>query len=71
VRLVGSYYADLSLTSVLDGGGCSKPRPGQFTPGKDPLTMVQEAGWAQGRAGRMRKISHPTGIRSRDRRYTD
>jgi len=36
---------------ALEGGGWSAPRPGHFTPGKDPLPMVQEAGWARGRSG--------------------
>jgi hypothetical protein len=27
-------------------GGWSAPRPGRFTPGKDPVPIVQEAGWA-------------------------
>ena len=30
-----------------------------FTPGKDPVPIVQEAGWAQGRSGQVRKISPP------------
>ena len=38
----------LSLTSALDGGGWSTPRPGRFTPRKDPVPIVQEAGWAPG-----------------------
>jgi hypothetical protein len=29
-------------------GGWSAPRPGCFTPGKDPIPIVQEAGWAPG-----------------------
>jgi hypothetical protein len=29
-------------------GGWSAPRPGRFTPGKDPVSIVQEAGWAPG-----------------------
>jgi hypothetical protein len=28
----------------IDGGGWSAPRPGRFTPRKDPLPIVQEAG---------------------------
>ena len=28
----------ISLTSALDGGGWSTPRPGRFTPGKKPDT---------------------------------
>ena len=31
-----------------DGGGWSAPRPDRFTPGKDPVPIVQEAGWAPG-----------------------
>jgi len=27
-------------------GGWSAPRPGRFTPGKDPVPIVQVAGWA-------------------------
>jgi hypothetical protein len=34
----------LSLTSALDGGGWSKPRPGRFIPANDPVSIVQEAG---------------------------
>ena len=37
----------------------STPRPGRFTPDKDAVTIVQEAGWAQGRSGRVRKFSSP------------
>ena len=29
-------------------GGWSTPRPGRFTPRKDPVPTVQEAGWAAG-----------------------
>jgi len=28
--------------------GWSTPRPGRFTPWKDPVPIVQEAGWASG-----------------------
>jgi hypothetical protein len=31
------------LGSVLEGGGWSAPRPGRFTPGKDPVPILQEA----------------------------
>jgi len=34
------YTSTLSLTSALDGGGWSTPRPGRFTPGKDPVPIV-------------------------------
>ena len=29
------YSSTLSLTSAVDGSGCSTPRPGRFTPGKE------------------------------------
>jgi hypothetical protein len=35
-----SGITTLSLTSALVGGGWSKPRPGSFTPGKDPVPIV-------------------------------
>ena len=47
----------LSLTLALDGGGWSVPRPGRFSPGMDPVPIVQETGLAQGRSGWVRKIS--------------
>ena len=34
------------LTSAVDGSGWSAPRPGRFTPRKDPVPTVQEVGWA-------------------------
>ena len=42
------YRSNLSLTSALDRGGWSTPRPGRFTPSKNPVPIVQEAGWAPG-----------------------
>ena len=38
------YSSTLSLTSGLEGGGWSTPRPGRFTPGNDAVPIVQEAG---------------------------
>ena len=34
------HSSTLSLTLALDGAGWSTPRPGRFTPGKDPLPIV-------------------------------
>jgi hypothetical protein len=42
------YSCTLSLTSVLDRGWWSMPRLSRFTPGKDPVPIVWEAGWAPG-----------------------
>ena len=43
------------------------PRPGRFTPGKDPVPIVQEAGWAKGGVWTGAENLAPTGIRSPDR----
>jgi hypothetical protein len=34
------YSSTLPSTSALDGGGWSTPRPGRFTPGKEPVPIV-------------------------------
>jgi hypothetical protein len=52
------------VTSALEGGGWSAPRPGRYTPGKDPVPIVQEAGWAPGPVWTCAKNLAPTGIRS-------
>jgi hypothetical protein len=38
------------MTTALEGdeGSASPPLPSLFTPGKDPVPIVQEAGWAAG-----------------------
>ena len=56
----------LPSTSALDGGW-STPRPGRFTPGKDPIPIVQEAGWDPGSVWTDGKNLATTGIRSPDR----
>ena len=61
------YSSTLPSTSALDGGGWSTPRPGRFTPGKDPVPIVLEAGWAPGPVLTRTKNLAPTGIRSPDR----
>jgi hypothetical protein len=45
----------------------SAPRPSRFTPGKDSVPIVQEAGWAPGPVWTCAKNLAPTGIRSPDR----
>ena len=70
------YISTLPSTLALDGGGWSTPRPGRFTPRKDPVPTVQEAGWVPGRSGEVRKISPPPGFDPRTvqpvaSRYTD
>ena len=57
----------LTSTSALDEGGWSTPRPGRFTPGKDPVPIVQEAGWATGTDLTGAENFALTGIRSHGR----
>jgi hypothetical protein len=47
--------------------GWSAPRPGRFTPRKDLVPIVQEAGWAPGPVWSCAKNLAPIGIRSSDR----
>jgi hypothetical protein len=42
------YSSTLPLTLALDGGVWSTPSSGRFTPGKDPVQIIQEAEWAPG-----------------------
>jgi hypothetical protein len=42
------YSFTVSLTLVLNVCGCSVPRSGRFIPGKDPVLILQEAGWDPG-----------------------
>ena len=57
-------------------GEWSTPRPCPFTPGNDPIPIVQEVGWAPGPVWTGSENLAPNGIRSPDRkpiasRYTD
>ena len=36
------YSFTLFLTSALDGSGWLAPRPGRFTPGKDPVPIAYD-----------------------------
>ena len=56
------------MTTALEGGEGSMSRPGLlFTPGKEPVPIVQEAGWAQGPVWTGEENLAPTGFRSPDR----
>jgi hypothetical protein len=61
------YSSTLSLTSALDVGGCSTPRPGRFTPGNDLVPLVHKAGWASGPNWMIAENVAATGIRFPDR----
>ena len=55
-----------SLTSALDEGGWSKPRPGHFIPGKETRNSVyRRLSGSEVRSAQVRKISHPPGFDSR------
>ena len=64
------------MTEVVEGGELSAASPGRtLPPGKDPVPILQEAGWAPGPAWTDGK-SRPAKIRSRTKqtlvsRYTD
>jgi hypothetical protein len=62
------YSAILSLTSTLNGDRWSKPRPDRFTPGKDPVPIVEETGCDPGPVWTGAGNLASTGIRSRDSR---
>jgi hypothetical protein len=50
------------------GGGWTTPLPGRFAPGEDiGFPLYKRLGGTQGRSGRVRIISPPSGIRSPDR----
>jgi len=53
---------------ALEGGEGSVPRPGHsLPPGKDPVPIVQVAGWAPGPVWTGAENLTPTGIQSLDR----
>jgi len=57
------YSSSLSLTSALDGGEWSMPRPGRFTPSKvTRYALYRRLGGPQCQSGQARKISRPPGI---------
>jgi hypothetical protein len=62
------YSCTLFLTSALEGGEGPASRPGRtLPPGKDPVPIVHEAGWATGPVWTGAESLAPTGIRSPDR----
>ena len=54
------YSSTLSLTSELKVSGWLVTSFGRFTPGKDQVKVVEEAGWAR----LVRKILPPTSVRT-------
>ena len=68
MRPIGGVEVQLYsfMTTALEGEG-SASRPGRsLPPGKDPVPIVQEAGWAPGSVWTSAENLDPTGIRSPD-----
>jgi len=70
------YSSTISLTSALDESRWSTSRPGRFTPWKDPVPIVQEAGWAQrpvwtGEEKLLRLEFHPRTVQPVTSRHTN
>jgi hypothetical protein len=66
------YSSTLSVSLALDGGGCSSPRPGLFTPEKEiRYLLYRRLGGPQCRYGRVRKISTPSAFNPRTVRISD
>ena len=61
------YSSTLPSNSALDGVRWLTPSPGRFTPGKDPVPIVQKTAWAPGTFCTGAENPAPTGIRSPDR----
>jgi hypothetical protein len=61
------YSSTVSLTSALDAGGWLTPRHWPLNPReRDPVPIVQEAGWAPGPVWMDAENIFCTGIRSLD-----
>jgi len=69
-------YSSIFFILGVRWGGLSTPRSDRFTPGKTRYPLYRRLGGHQGRSGRLRKISPPTGFDPRTvqpvaSRYTD
>jgi hypothetical protein len=62
-RGIALHSLDLGARRV----GWPAPRPGRFITGKEPVPIVQEAGWAPGPVLTYAKNHASTGVRSPDR----
>ena len=62
------YSSTLSLTSALDVGGWSKPRPlPLYLREREPVPIAKEVGWAPGPVWTCAESVAPIGILSPDR----
>ena len=67
IRRVPAYSSTPSLTSTLDEVGDQRYDPAALPPGKDPVPIVQEVGWAPGPVWTGAGNFAPTGTRSSNR----
>jgi hypothetical protein len=61
-----SPEGEYRYSSTLHSTSASTPRSGRFTPGKDPVLIVEEVGWAPEPVWTGEENLAPTGIRSPD-----
>jgi len=54
------YTSNPLASSAREGCGWSEPRPGRFTPGKNRVPIMQEAGWASKPVWSGKETSSPT-----------
>ena len=66
-EVVYRYISTPSLTSALDGVGGQRHAPAALPPEKDPVSVVQEAGWTPGPVWTGAENLAPKGTRSPDR----
>jgi len=60
------HSSALSFNLGASWGWWSKSQPGRFIPGKDPESIVQEAGWAPGAVWTGEENLARAGVRSPD-----
>ena len=61
------YSCNSFWTSALEWGGWQHHAPASLPPGKDPVPIVQEAGWASGTVWTGTESFSPSGIQTPDR----
>ena len=66
VKLKKNNFGAKGLTTTLEGVRCQRHVPAYFTPGKDPVPIVQEAGWNLGPVWAGEENLASTGIRFPD-----
>ena len=70
-RSKAKYSSNPFPSSVLERVGLSAPRPDRFTPGNEPVPIVEEAGWVSWPVWTGTENICSASIRSPDRRYSE